>query len=226
MAPAGLAANLGQVGGIFGGRGSEATSNKATASSPSPEKTASQPETALEDYEATLQTEKHLRRPGSPGELRITISAAENAPKVTADWARASSHFSTQGRSALVEPYVPDFEIIGASTVCMALNPGGSTARFTIVPLKSGVLKVGATVRLYDLLDCRGTPLIKQPENLQVEVVVDWVAWAKQHLVELWEIFWEKLLAFWGLALGALFGLVLFLLRRRIKQRFGYEPKD
>lgn len=219
--------NLGRLSGLLGGLTTGGTANQGTAlSTLTPATTAAKPEAVLEDYEVTLQAEQHLQRPGSPGELRITISAPENVPEVTGDWARASSRFTTHGQSALVEPYVPDFEILGESTLCMGLDPSGSTARFTIIPRKTGVLKVGATVRLFEQPNCQGTPLIKQPENLQVEVVVDWLAWATQHMSELWDIFWDKLLTFWALALGVLFGLLLFLLRRQIKQRFGYESRD
>jgi len=199
-----------------------APSSPATAAVRAP----ASPVPDLTDYLVKLQAEQPLRRPGTPGELRVAISAPAHSPDSPTGWAEASRHIRTAGKSAEVEPYAPDFEIRGERKICMALDPGGSIARFTIVPLKTGPLKVGATVRLYSRPECRGTPTIKQPENLEVAVVVDWMAWLKQRGLELWQILWQKLLEFWGLALGLISGLVLFLLRRRIKRLFGYQAKD
>lgn len=199
-----------------------APSSPATAAARAP----ASPVRDLTDYLVKLQAEQPLRRPGTPGELRVAISAPAHSPDSPTGWAEDSRHIRTAGKSAEVEPYAPDFEIRGERKICMALDPGGSIARFTIVPLKTGPLKVGATVRLYSRPECRGTPTIKQPENLEVMVVVDWMAWLKQRGLELWQILWQKLLEFWGLALGLISGLVLFLLRRRIKRLFGYQAKD
>ncbi|MGB5159376.1 hypothetical protein [Desulfobacterium sp. N47] len=78
---------------------------------------------------------------------------------------------------------------------------------------------------LYNSDDCSGIPIPKATTYLKVQVFVDHAKEMKKHTKEFKEIFWDKLLEFWGGILAVFFALLLFLLRRHLKKWFGFEDK-
>jgi hypothetical protein len=75
---------------------------------------------------------------------------------------------------------------------------------------------------LYDSDDCSGTPIPRGTTWLQVKVVVDYVEGIKKHTKKFLEVFWEKLLQFWGELLVLLFAVILFLIRKKLKKWIGF----
>jgi hypothetical protein len=130
------------------------------------------------------------------------------------------------GATARVEPFAPGFDVDPSESVCIKISPQGSDVRFKLIPKEKGVFNVGANVNLYDTDDCSGAPIPKAASSLQVKVVVDRGRVIAEHGKELWEVFWDKLLEFWGAVLALFFGLLLYLLRGKIKRLFGYDAKD
>lgn len=178
-------------------------------------------------YKVKLGVDKTISYPGPPGELRVWIGAKDAEFSFGADKAVAVDTLPAVGRTARITPFAPDFKVEPAKSICGQINPKGSSYQFSLYPPQSsGVYRVGANVELFDSNDCTGTPVPETTRTLQVQVNVDTVKVVKSHAAELWSIFWKKFLEFWAAFLALLFGLILFLLRKRLKKWFGYAGKD
>lgn len=176
----------------------------------------------LDDYAVALDADKKIKLPGVPGKLRVWIGDPRYKRQAPADMARAESIIPAVGDWARVEPFAPAFDIGPAKTECIKIDPTGAEVLFTLTPKEAGDFPVGATVYLYTSPNCKGAPVPKTAESLVVTVSVDEEAIVKRKIQELLDVLWEKVVEFWGALLALLLGLVLFLLRDKLKQLFGY----
>lgn len=174
-------------------------------------------------YKVELGADAELKIPGPPGELLVWIGVPTGESHIPADMARAEGTLPAVGRTARVTPFAPAFDVIPAESVCMQIHPRGSSTRFQLVPKNEGRFKVGADVHLFDTADCSGAPVPQALTTLEVRVAVDRSRQLGEHVRQLWAVFWDKLLEFWGALLVLVFGLILFLIRKRLKKWVGYE---
>ena len=185
---------------------------------------AAMPRAASGLYKVELGADKQLKIPGPPGELLVWIGVPSAESHIPADMAKVTDTLPAVGTTARITPFAPGFDVEPKQSVCMQIHPLGSKYRFTLIPKEAGIFKVGADVQLFDSEDCSGTPIPQAAATLEVEVVVDTAKLVGEHGKQLWEIFWEGLLKFWGAVVALFFGLLLFLLRKRLKRLFGYQP--
>ena len=176
-----------------------------------------------DQYKVELGADSIIKIPGIPGELRVWIGFPEYEATFPEDMSRAHGSLPAVGETARVRPFSTGLKIEPKESLCMKIHPTGSEVRFELIPIKEGVFKVGADVHLFDSDDCSGAPIPKAAATLQVEVKVDRAEIANVRKKELWEVFWEKFLQFWGAVVALFFGLVLFLLRNQLKKWFGYR---
>lgn len=179
----------------------------------------------FDEYRVVLGADEQLKIPGIPGELRVWIGDPAYQPDMPEDMAHTGTTLPAAGEWAKVEPYAPAFAIEPKGTPCIKIHPSGSEVRFQLTPKKAGTFEVGATVYLFSTPECSGAPVPKIAANLHVTVKVDKKEVVQEKGKQLWEIFWEQLLEFWAALLVLLFGLVLFLIRGRLKKWFGYEKE-
>ena len=130
---------------------------------------------------------------------------------------------SDVGDYAEITPYGPGFQVSPIQQQCVKIHPSGSEVKFSITPDEAGDLTVSANIKLYTTADCSGTPVPKTAADLKVTVYVDKAKEREKKKKEFTDIFWEKLKEFWGALLAIVFGLILFLLRKKLKAWFGYE---
>ncbi|WP_163559307.1 hypothetical protein [Halomonas sp. NO4] len=176
----------------------------------------------LEEYVVVLGADEQLTLPGLPGELRVWIGGTEFDADFPAHLIQDETTVPAVGDSARVAPFAPAFEIEPAQTQCIRIHPAGSEVRFQLTPQRAGTFDVGADVELFDSRDCSGAPVPKSAATLQIRVEVDRMAVAMGMASELWQVFWEKFLTFWGALFALLFGLLLYLIRGKLKERFGF----
>lgn len=181
------------------------------------------PTNTFDIYRVVLGADEQLKIPGIPGELRVWIGDPAYQPDMPEEMTRTQTTLRAAGEWAKIEPYSPAFTIEPKGTPCIKIHPSGSEVRFQLTPRKAGTFEVGATVYLYNTPDCSGAPIPKIAANLKVTVKVDTTGVVQEKGKELWEIFWEQLLEFWAALLVILFGLVLFLIRGKLKKWFGYD---
>ena len=115
-----------------------------------------------------LGADPHLTLPGTPGELRVWIGSPNADPKLPIDMAQAERVLPAIGKTAKVTPFAPTFELEPKESVCMAIHPTGSNTRFKLIPTKIGIFNVGADVQLFNQPDCRGAPIPKWTDTLQL----------------------------------------------------------
>lgn len=81
-------------------------------------------------------------------------------------------------------------------------------------------------VEIFKNSTCTGSSIPKTSRTLAVEVIVDNKKEFKGKMHELWTIFWEKFLTFWGALVALILGTILFVIRKKIKKTTGYEENE
>jgi hypothetical protein len=175
-----------------------------------------------EEYKVVLGADPKIKMPGIPGELRVWIGSPTIDPNLPTYLTRATGSLPAIGETAKVTPFAPAFDVEPKESICMGIDPTGSAVRFRLRPTKAGTFNVGADVQLFYSDNCSGTPVPKSTETLQVEVVVDTDEAFQARSNQLGQIFWEKFVDFWGVLVALFFGLVLFLIRGRLKKWFAF----
>lgn len=127
------------------------------------------------------------------------------------------------GQYAKITPFAPGFDIEPNTAQCIKLDRSGAEVVFSLTPQKQGAFEVSANIDLYEESGCTGTPVPKRTAILTVHVDVDGKHLITDKAGELTAVAWDKFLNFWGLLLTLVFGMLLFLIRRNIKRKTGYE---
>lgn len=179
----------------------------------------------FDEYTVVLGADKHLYIPGLPGELIVWIGDSIYKPDFPSRMEENETTVQANGKSATVEPFAPAFEIDPSKTQCIKIDPRGSQVRFELKPKKSGTFEVTADVNLYESNDCSGTPTPKGAAALKVKVEVSQKEILTEKVKELSTISWEKILEFWGTLLTLILAVILFLIKGKLKQWFGFEEK-
>lgn len=154
------------------------------------------------------------------GDGRIEINFGENTVQDETIIPANIGHF------AKIKPFAPSFDISPKSIDCIKIDPSGSAVRFILTPKDSGELEVSADIELFYNSDCSGTPVPKSAETLTVFVDVDHKRKFMDKLNELWAVFWEKFLSFWGALIALFFAALLFVIRSKIKKKTGYSDSN
>lgn len=130
------------------------------------------------------------------------------------------------GQYAKVTPFAPDFDIINPiEDSCYKIHPSGSEIRFSLQPKSTGTYNVSVNIQLYEADDCQGAFVPKTSETLSVIVDVNTQKEIEKKVNTLGEIVWEQFLKFWGALVALIFGAILFIIRKKIKKKTGYEEK-
>ncbi len=180
----------------------------------------------IPDYKVELAVDDSIAI-GSSGTLIVSIGAETAEFEVREDMVSDERHIpSDAGDYAEITPYGPGFEVSPVKQQCVKIHPSGSEVKFSITPLQAGELTVSANIQLYATADCSDSPVPKTAADLKVTVYVDKAKERAKKKEEFLDIFWEKLQEFWGGLLALVFGLVLFLLRKKLKVWFGFEEES
>ena len=181
----------------------------------------------LEDYKVILSVDGNMDK-GENGILEVTIGRLNVEVKVREGMVQDSTTMrSDLGQYAKITPIAPDFEIADYSKdACYEIDPDGSKIRFILKPRETGTYDVSVNIQLYRASDCMGPFSPKTSETLSVTVKVDTKKEISKRANTLGEIVWEKFLKFWGALVALIFGALLFLIRKKIKKKTGFEEKE
>ncbi len=179
----------------------------------------------IAQYRVVLAADETIRIPGTPGELRVWIGGEDYQPRFADDMVEDETAVAAVGESATVQPFAPGFEIEPQTTQCIRIHPSGSEVRFRLIPIQQGEFEVGADVFFFDSRDCTGSPIPKTAATLKVQVEVDPERILIGKALQLWDITWNKFVEFWAALVAIFFGVLLFLIRGKLKKWFGYEDK-
>ncbi|MCL3782522.1 hypothetical protein EMN47_19230 [Prolixibacteraceae bacterium JC049] len=176
----------------------------------------------LEEYTVKLAVDGEFKV-HEHGELRICIGASD--AKVIFDEGMVQDEAlipAEIGQFAKITPFAPDFDISPTKTECIRIHPSGSEVRFTLTPKCAGIFEVSANIELFNTANCTGPSVPKTAKSIAVRVYVDNKYNLKNKMMELGQIFWEKFISFLGALIALLFATLLFLIRRKIKNKTGY----
>lgn len=183
------------------------------------------PPIALQDYKVILAVDENLKL-NETGELRVRIGGKGMNVSFSQGMVQDESTIPASiGQYAKITPFAPDFEVSPTEKACVKIHPSGSEVLFSIKPKKTGSLKVSASIELFDNVDCTGASVPKTAATLSVHVVVDKKQRFHKRLQELWAVVWSGFLSFWGALITLLFAVLLFLIRRKLKRKTGYDDK-
>ncbi|MBD98918.1 MAG: hypothetical protein CMO34_03665 [Verrucomicrobia bacterium] len=178
---------------------------------------------SMPDYAVKLAVDDSIAL-GDSGRLLVWIGAETadyEAPEGTVS--DEASLPSDAGEYAQVTPYGTGFTVSPKTKECVRIHPSGSEVPFVIIPTAEGEITVNAKIELHQMADCSDSPVPKTAADLNVVVFVDKDKAFKEKKGELLDILWAKFTEFWGALLVLFFGLIIFLLRKKLKQWFGYE---
>ena len=179
----------------------------------------------FDSYKVVLATDEKVFR-NQKCELKIWIGA-ENI-EVTFSKGMISDQTSipaTIGQYAKITPYAPDFDVSPAEMKCVKIDPSGSEVRFTLTPKASGKFKVSANIELFENDQCSGVSVPKTAKTVTVNVEIDTKHIVTDGLGKMGTVVWDKFLSFWVVFITLLFAALLFVIRRFIKAKTGYEDK-
>ncbi len=177
----------------------------------------------FDEYTVKLEASENMTFPGASGKLIVWIGAPEYTPESRAGMSEAVGSIAAVGETAKVTAEADDFDVEPKGSECVKLDPTGVSVVFTLWPKNDGVFDVGAVVHLYSSDDCSGMPIPKMVETLKVVVEVGTGEIIDEHVGELWEVFWDGFIKFWKAIVALFFGLILFLLRGKLKKIFGFS---
>ena len=183
---------------------------------------ATPPQSDAEEYVATLTVTRKMKK-SQHGDLIVSLGTEGYEPKHDDNFVRDTTRFSAEGDLwARILPHAPDFRIEPEGAKIVKLKPGRNDIRFTLYPKSGGTFSVTADVELFENPECSGIGDSKALETLDVKVSVEgWETFLKG-LKELGKKAWKVFLDFWGALLVLLFGALLFVIRRIIKEKTGY----
>ena len=183
------------------------------------------PSKALDKYQVVLSVDENLMLK-EKGELTVWIGAEENKVEATPGMAQDETSIPASiGQYAKITPFAPNFEVSPVEYSCIRIHPSGSEVRFELSPISAGDFEVSANIELYDNPECTGTPVPKSAAKLSVMVGVDRKKNALEKLTEMGTILWDKFLVFWGALIALVFGFILYLIRKKMKNKTGYDAE-
>lgn len=175
------------------------------------------------DYKVVLTVDSTMYL-GQSGMMEVWIGEQDIAVAKSSGMAQdQKSILNTTGRYATIAPYAPDFEIKEWALVCYKIDPNGSEIRFSLTPKDQGNYKVSAEINLYETEDCTGIPVPKTASALSVSVGVNRDKELSKNIHKMEQAVWDKFLAFWVALITLLFGTAIFVIRRYIKNKTGYD---
>lgn len=176
-----------------------------------------------EDFKVKLAVDSNLKL-GQTGTLRIWIGAAALEKAFNPRLARAETTFpASVGQFAKITPYAPDFVVLESEVSCVKIDRSGAEVKYSITAKKTGKLNVSATVHIFNGEGCDGIPTPKSVETISVEVEVDGKQIVTGKLGEMGTVLWDQFMSFWGLLIALIFAALLFVIRKQVKKKTGYE---
>lgn len=180
-----------------------------------------------EDYLVKLGVDKNLEV-GKESNMVVVISNSVSEIELDSSMVQDKDLIpSDMGQFAKVKPSESNnFDFLPSSSDCFRIHSEGSKVNFTLIPKNSGTHDVKAQIQFYTKEGCEGTPTPRDSDPLEVYVTVDHEKNILEKLEQLFDIFWEKFLSFWGALIVFLFGTLLYLIRKKIKKKTGYSESE
>ena len=185
-----------------------------------------EPKLDADDYAIVLDAEERIIL-NRKGHLMVWIGLEKKMPEQGEEIVRdphivPAAEMKTFARISI---FAPEFTVEPAEPQVTRVVPSGSSVAFAVTPKTEGSSKISATVELFDNEELRGMPESKT-ETVSVTVYVDKKKVTKDRIKQLTDMTWDKFIVFWGALLVIVFGLILYLIRKFLKNKTGFDQKE
>ena len=172
---------------------------------------------ACKEYRVVLKANPELKLRGPKGELLVWIGCPQYYEDIRPDFSQEEGTLPAVGKTAKITASASGgVRIVSGTTQCIQIHPTGSSARFELIPEKTGTYTLSAEVWLFDSEDCSGTPVPKGTKQLTIKVEIDAVDEIQYGVKQCLDLVWKAFLDFWGAFLAALFGALLYFFREKM----------
>ena len=178
-------------------------------------------------YKVELTANKKMKV-GEEQFCRVWIGGENQLPQPMEELVRDTTTVTAYSNSyAVVTLIAPKCKIDPDTPQTLPLKAAGSSVVYTLTPLKRGNSYVTATVNIYD---SEGNEYPQSIKRLSVKISSNFWSnfWDRQgdHATEMEEVFWKKFIPFFSALLVLLLGAALFVVRKYIKKKTGYDEKE
>lgn len=194
--------------------------------SPEPMVTSSGPGEKTHDYKIGLDVDERIVLTHK-GYVTVWIKPKDRVPgqregKVR-DTVTVSSHEMKE--YARISVFAPEFTVEPSEPKVTHISSDGASAVFSVTPEKEGSAEISATVELFNNEDLQGVADIITG-SVEVTVYVDKVEVRKNFFRELLDMTKKQFVPFFGALLAILFGLALYLIRKFLKKKTGFDENE
>ena len=174
----------------------------------------------LDKYISLLEVDKKIKLK-EEGTALVWIGLEEQLPSQDEDVTRDSSPvYLNSGVFARITLNADKCEIINDNPVVIPIEATGSSFRFSIMPKEKGNINVYANIDFFSDQACTIGPIKKAAtKRLHVKVRIS-------YLDEIWNDVWNGFSIFFVSLVALFFGALLFVIRRFIKNKTGYDEEE
>ena len=195
---------------------------KESSTPPTPGASETADDGNLGHYNIKVSAAKEFELNGPPGSMNVWIGPPAFTPETTEGEVSALNTIMNEGDFAEIEPFGPAFVFEPPVSGCIRIGRGGSDTSFQVTPQQRGEYQIGANVLLYTDSACDIAPVSRGSKRTTVTVIVSGSNMLESLAFDAWYMFREQFRLFIGSAFAIFFGLLLFLMRKKIAARFGY----
>lgn len=206
--------------------GQEGNIPDVTRDFPEPIVTSSGPGEKAHDYKVGLDVDGRIVL-NHKGYVTVWIRPKNKVPELregkVRDTVTISSHEMKQ--YARISLFAPEFTVEPAEPKVTHISSDGASAVFSVTPEKEGSAEISATVELFNNEDLSGVA-DTMTGSVKVTVYVDEVEVRKNFFRELLDMTKKQFVPFFGALLAILFGLALYLIRKYLKKKTGFDENE
>ena len=193
---------------------------------PEPIVTSSGPGEKAHDYKIGLDVDERIVLTHK-GYVTVWIKPKDRVPGQRAGKVRDTVTVSSNEMKeyARISVFAPEFTVEPAEPRVTHITSDGASAVFSVTPEKEGSAEISATVELFNNEDLQGVADI-MTGSVKVTVYVDGVEVRKNFFRELLDMTKKQFVPFYGALLAILFGLALYLIRKFLKKKTGFDEKE
>ena len=194
--------------------------------SPGPIVGSSGPGEKAHDYKIGLDVDERIVMTHE-GYVKVWIKPENKVPELRAGKVRDTVTVSAREMKqyARISIFAPEFIVEPAEPKVTHITSDGASAVFSVTPKKEGSAEISATVELFDNEDLQGLA-DSMTESVEVTVYIDGVEARKNFFRELLDMTKKQFVPFYGALLAILFGLALYLVRKYLKKKTGFDENE
>lgn len=193
---------------------------------PEPMVTSSGPGEKAHDYKIGLDVDERIVM-DHEGYVKVWIKPENKVPELRAGKVRDTVTVSAgeMKQYARISIFAPEFIVKPAEPKVTHITSDGASAVFSVTPKKEGSAEISAIVELFDNEDLQGLA-DSMTESVEVTVYIDGVEVRKNFFRELLDMTKKQFVPFFGALLAILFGLALYLIRKYLKKKTGFDENE